>query len=350
MNKSRFFISFVIPVYNSERYLTSTLNSIVKQDDGTIEVICIDDGSQDSSGAILDDFAKRYPFITVRHQQNGGITVARNAGLKLASGQWICFVDNDDIIADDAVATIHSTAEDDCDLVYYRFKRFSTSLPEESGASLGAIRYFIKDDIKKLQSDCINRFNDNHPLVPHDTQPTPWAKIYRHDFLSDHDLHFRDDVKHEEDIVFNLELLSYVSKAKDVEYDLYYYRWSTGSESHRFRPNIFDDTKHTLAAYEEIARSNYPQRQDIQKLVAYRALWELAYCVYLGPMHESNPATYVERKRQFWKLLEYKPFADALATLNTCKFEPRQSLLLTLTKFHQFWLLNLLGKIVGCIR
>lgn len=344
------FISFIIPVYNAERYISDTLNSIIKQDDGDIEIICVDDGSQDSSGTLLDQAACEYPFITVIHQQNGGITVARNAGLQAASGEWICFVDNDDIVADKAVETIHATAEDDCDLVYYRFRRFSTRLPEQEVFRIGQTRYFIGDEVRKLQSDCINRFCDNHPLIGHDTQPTPWAKIYKRAFLEEHGLRFRDEVKHEEDIVFNFELLSYVTKAKDVDNTLYYYRWSTGSESHRFRPRIFEDVQHTLVAYEDIARNRYPDRPDIQELVAYRALWELAYCVYLGPMHTSNPASYRNRKRQFIRLLSYEPFAQAITTLNTLRFEPRQSLLLTLTKFKQFWLLNILGKIVGRLR
>lgn len=344
------FISFIIPVYNAQHDLPATLSSILQQDDGTIEVICIDDGSSDKSGIILDAYAREHPCMVVQHQHNQGITAARNAGLSNARGTWVCFVDNDDILAKTAVSVIHDTAENDCDIIYYGFQRFSSPLPEQHTTAIGGKTILESKDISKLQSDCINRFHGNKPHISHSILPTPWAKIYRRDFLCQHHLLFRNDVTHEEDIVFNFEVLSYVHRVKIVDFTLYYYRWSTSSESHRYRPRIFQSSLTTLNAYRDIIKRRYPQRQDIIELYRYRVLWELQYCVFLGPMHEKNPASYKQRKRQFDILRDYPLFAESCNTLHMCKFEPRQSLLALLIKYRQFWLLNLLGKIVGKIR
>ena len=91
-------ISVVVPVYNSERYLRDCIQSVLNQTFSDFELILIDDGSTDSSPAICDEFAKNDDRIIVVHKPNKGQAIARNTGVSLASSEWICFVDSDDII------------------------------------------------------------------------------------------------------------------------------------------------------------------------------------------------------------------------------------------------------------
>ena len=346
------FVSFLIPVYNAERELPATLDSIVKQDDGSIEIICVNDGSSDNSGTVLETYAWKYPFIQVITQENQGITCARNAALEQAHGEWICFVDNDDIVADQAVDVFHKTAEADVDIVYFDYEKFMDHLPDQSANHLGDSMYIHGNRLVKLQSDCINRFKKNVPIISHKTMPTPWAKIYRRSFLTEHGLKFRPDVKHEEDVVFNYELLSYCRAAKKVEYISYYYRWSVESESHRYRPDLIDDVRHTLQAYREIIERCYPTRKDMLELYQYRVLWELLYCTVLGPIHPLNPNSYSVRRQQFRTLLNDPLFKPVIGDrrIRTTRFEIKQSVLATLIRLRWFWMLNRLGKIVGKAR
>jgi glycosyltransferase involved in cell wall biosynthesis len=343
-------ISFLIPVYNAERYLLSTLNSILNQDDGTIEIICVNDGSTDSSYEILQRIASSHQCVKVYNQINSGITATRNKALSHASGKWVCFVDNDDIVARGAVTAIHNSIEDHCDIVYFDFERFTGSLPEERHQKIGNKSYMSGKEVTKLQADCINRFKDNKPLISHQVLPTPWAKVYRRNFLLEHNLIFRNEVTHEEDIVFNFEVLAYVSLVKKVNFTLYYYRWSVSSESHRYRPHIFESVKQTLEAYQEVISKCYVGRADIAELYRYRVLWELQYCIYLDPMHAKNPGSYSQRHKQFKNILSYPPFLDTLNVVSTCRFETQQSVLATLIKYRQFWLLNILGKFADKLR
>ncbi len=94
-------ISIIVPVYKTESYLAKCLNSIINQTYKNLEIILIDDGSPDHCGKICDEFSTRDPRIKVIHQPNEGISAARNAGLKIASGEYIGFVDSDDWIDDD---------------------------------------------------------------------------------------------------------------------------------------------------------------------------------------------------------------------------------------------------------
>lgn len=94
-------ISIVVPVYGVEQYLEECVDSLINQTFKDIEIILVDDGSPDNCGSICDAFATRYPQIRVIHQENSGLSVARNIGIDSSSGEYICFVDSDDMVAPD---------------------------------------------------------------------------------------------------------------------------------------------------------------------------------------------------------------------------------------------------------
>ena len=91
-------ISVIVPVYNVERYLRRCVGSILHQTDRNLEVLLVDDGSTDASGAICDEYAAQEERVTAVHQKNGGLSAARNAGLERAQGTYLCFVDSDDFL------------------------------------------------------------------------------------------------------------------------------------------------------------------------------------------------------------------------------------------------------------
>lgn len=89
-------LSFIVPVYNVEKYLAKCLDSILVDNQFTGQVICVNDGSTDGSAAILEEYAKKYQNVNIVTQQNAGLSAARNAGLKAAKGEYVCFLDSDD--------------------------------------------------------------------------------------------------------------------------------------------------------------------------------------------------------------------------------------------------------------
>lgn len=101
-------ISIIVPVYNVEPYLERCLDSILSQTYKNYEVILIDDGSTDNSGKICDTYAKNHPQIKVFHKKNGGLSDARNFGIKKSSGEYLTFVDSDDTITEDALEYLYS--------------------------------------------------------------------------------------------------------------------------------------------------------------------------------------------------------------------------------------------------
>ena len=120
MNKP--FVSFIIPVYNVESYLTRCVQSVQNQPVHDWEMILVDDGSSDRSGAVCDELAVSDSRIRVVHQENKGVAAARNKGLEQAVGEWIWFVDSDDYICPNALAQLKESVESfPCDTVFFGF-------------------------------------------------------------------------------------------------------------------------------------------------------------------------------------------------------------------------------------
>ena len=110
-------ISIIIPVYNADRYLSRCLNSVLAQSFTDWECICVDDGSTDASGRILDAYAERDARFKVIHKENGGVSSARNVGLESAEGEWITFVDSDDELFPDSLQTLFEGTSADVGMI-----------------------------------------------------------------------------------------------------------------------------------------------------------------------------------------------------------------------------------------
>ena len=105
------FISIILPVFNSENYLADTIESIINQSYKNFELIIINDGSKDSSGKICDNYAEKDKRIKVIHKENGGISDARNTGMRIASGEYLTFCDHDDIYMQDLLLEGYTLAK-----------------------------------------------------------------------------------------------------------------------------------------------------------------------------------------------------------------------------------------------
>lgn len=114
-------VSIIVPVYNIRTYLPQCAKSLLEQSCRDIEIILVDDGSTDGSGALCDEYAANDSRVRVVHKENGGLSDARNAGLDKASGKWVLFVDGDDYLVRDAVALLLKEAAEDADFVQFHY-------------------------------------------------------------------------------------------------------------------------------------------------------------------------------------------------------------------------------------
>lgn len=121
-------ISVVMPVYNVASYLSQSIESVLNQDHRNLELILIDDGSPDASGSICDDYAAKDSRVRVIHQKNGGAAAAKNAGLRVASGTYLCFVDSDDYLEPNVFGYMLKTLQTrEADAVQFSFRDVYTN-------------------------------------------------------------------------------------------------------------------------------------------------------------------------------------------------------------------------------
>ncbi len=123
------FVSIIMPVYNAEKWLKNSIESVVKQTCGDLELILINDGSSDNSGKICDEYAKLHENICVIHKENAGVSAARNSGIKLAKGEFIIFVDADDIVHPQTIELLKKAHEtENADFYFWKIAKFEKEI------------------------------------------------------------------------------------------------------------------------------------------------------------------------------------------------------------------------------
>ncbi len=212
-------ISVIIPVYNVEVYLKDCLESVVNQDYEAKEVLLIDDGSTDTSGSICDEYAQRYSYIRVIHKKNGGLSSARNRGIDEATGEWIIFLDSDDVWTDNkCLSKLHNYVTSlDLDLVRFEYQAVNEKLEP--------IEPRVYD--KSIVEDCVS---DNYNLVKFGIAGEWFAVLYllRKNLLKS--LRFNEQTRFQEDIDFYSRL--FAAKTMRCGYlneKMYLYRKRTSS-------------------------------------------------------------------------------------------------------------------------
>ena len=125
-----FKVSVIVPIYNVEEYLAECLDSLLHQTIDSIEVVMVDDGSPDNSAVIAKEYAEKYPNFVYYYKENGGLGSARNFGVKQARGEYITFVDSDDIVDDDLYEKMYYRAnKDNSDMAICNVLRFNSKKP-----------------------------------------------------------------------------------------------------------------------------------------------------------------------------------------------------------------------------
>lgn len=186
-------ISVVIPVYNSAEYLERAIRSVLDNAYRNLEVICVNDGSTDNSLELLKKLAAEEDRVKVIDAENGGVSSARNHGMKAAKGEWISFVDSDDWVHKDLFTTLLNAADQDTDIVAcYHTNVYSGNTDAQNTE--------LAKDISVENIDVHNIWRDMH------LSSSCWAKIYRRTSILD--VWFPVGVHLCEDGIFNAEVIS----------------------------------------------------------------------------------------------------------------------------------------------
>lgn len=248
-------ISIIIPVYKAETFFDECVSSIIAQSYGDFELILVDDGSPDKCPELCDKWAATDCRIKVIHKPNGGVSSARNSGLEIASGDYICFVDSDDTLPENGLHILMKSIEQrNVDVVFgaFQFQYGDRLLPHASRLPEG--KYQFKDVLKN--------FIDDGTLSGFLLGST-CAALYKREIILKNHLRFVEGLKNNEDGLFNFELALFANSFAVINTPVYNYRQDNApSKPNRMNEN-FGEKVFDILDMKEWPKDEY--EYDIQK-------------------------------------------------------------------------------------
>ena len=217
-------ISIIVPIYNAEKFLASCIDSILSQTFKNFELLLIDDGSQDSSLSICQRYQQNDNRITVFHKSNEGVTAARKYGVEKAKGEYICFVDADDIIPKNSLALLYKE-HDNADMIIGNFIEVMPHCSKKN----------------KLYTPQVGRLNGIDYIglqLENKLYHAPWGKIIRRDCFNDDIFTTPRDIFRGEDLIMNIKLGLNIEDIKIVNTIVYHYMIRASSCMQSRKPTL----------------------------------------------------------------------------------------------------------------
>ena len=212
-------ISVIVPIYNVDKYLNRCIDSIINQIFTDIEIILINDGSFDKSPQICDDYARKDSRIKVIHKENGGLSDARNTGIKIARGRYLSFVDSDDYLDPSYLAVLFYAAQrNDCDISYCNYAIYKQDRGTHKTINVRKPLPGLTTG-KKICKLTIKDFRSRSYV---------WNKLYRRELFFNED-NIRFPIMYFEDLATTPRLMYHANKVIVVDKCLYYYTKRKGS-------------------------------------------------------------------------------------------------------------------------
>jgi glycosyltransferase involved in cell wall biosynthesis len=232
-------ISIVVPIYGiPSNYLRNCIESLTNQTLKNIEIILVDDGNKDESPQICNDYAEKDSRIVVVHQANQGVSVARNAGIKIAKAPYIAFIDADDWTDKETfeVALKHMVSKS-VDVVTWEFRAEDKSKHSTiSSRNLEDIKVSLfdkKEEIEKIQRAVLG----GNVEIKQRINGAPYGKLYKKRIIEQYNIHFKAELKRSQDNEFNFMYFEYVKKAIHIPVSFYHYVKYENSATLRYNSN-----------------------------------------------------------------------------------------------------------------
>ena len=287
-------LSIVIPIYNAEKYLEECLDSILDQNifENLFEIVCVDDGSTDSSASILKEYAHIHDNIKFFCKTNGGVSSARNLGIEKSRGKWIWFIDADDYISKNCCDTLLKYAEKDVDLLCFAGK----NVVQHKSCEF----HFSEDMISFVEGT--NAVLNMSPKKSYSNGPCYY--FFKREKIVKQMLFFDESMKYGEDTKFIFEYKFFCQKAVLVDAVVYFYRQNPQSAMGNINAHAHADSMWKLAElydkYLELSRSNNKLQNQFE-VARCRAVRAMLFdnCIYIRDYNLAKES-FVRAKKRGW--------------------------------------------------
>lgn len=332
-------ISVIMPVYNSEQFLRMAVDSVLNQTFEDFELILVDDGSKDQSGAICDEYAQKDARVKVIHQENGGICAARNTGMKAAEGEYLAFIDNDDEYLPNLLEDNYALAKEyNADVVKYgSITRavFADGTEKDINRCVDKLEFISQESLK----------NYFIPLKRNLVLNVIWNGLYRTDIIKKNNIQFNPYFKTGcDDQIFNIDVYDKITSmvVTPKNYHIWYCR-DVHSTSRKFQENK--------------AREHYEMFQYEMNFLVKMNVWDEQYFAhksmeilssFIAFNHHKNTTLTGKQQIEAFKWLRQQPYFDQewlAVKKNRIYLSKKAKIYFTLFYKKFFWLLELIVKL-----
>ena len=320
------YLSVIVPVYNVEDHLVKCLDSIINQTFKDLEIILVNDGSTDNSAKICDDYAEKDARIKVIHQQNSGVSTARNRGIDLAAGDYITFVDSDDWLELQMYEKMLEIAQQETivDVIMCDFKNIKKNSEVEITAEIRKGLYSKEEIILELYPTLIVTENFGRiPIV------SVWSCLFKNSFLKDNNIEFDGKLFYSEDYLFMAEVMV---KAKSFYYykGNYFYNYLQYEESRskKFQPvwweNLLYLNQELKKLFDDSVDFDFSRQLKLQLL---HSVLDISSSIY-----KSNTLKWSEKLNELRSVLKQKEISMSFCNLRLKKQRKAQRIVLFFIK------------------
>lgn len=326
-------ISIIIPIYNiREQYLRECIGSIQEQTMQNIEIILINDGSTNNSGIICEEYAEKDQRIKVIHQNNKGVSAARNRGIDEASSEWIIFIDPDDWVETNMCENVYKCiAKNNTDILIFTFVLNSSD--KEIPHYYGDIEEFEfkSSDHELLQLSIMNSYSGFNPLVV----GSIWAKVFKKDFLNKNKIRFLEDLPKTQDLIFCLYALEGAEKITYLNQAFYHYRMNEDSICHKYNPNIYEYVSRVIKESQRFV-NDYNKNDQFEEAQYNMILKLFSENMHLDFFSINNLNTYLYKRKKFISILGSDPYKTALMNIKFFQYTTKGKIKMMLIKYKWF--------------
>ncbi|TPE68977.1 glycosyltransferase family 2 protein [Halalkalibacterium halodurans] len=321
-------ISIIVPVYKvKEEYLRDCIDSLKNQTFNDIEIILVDDGTPDNGGDICDEYAQNDKRIRVIHQNNQGVSSARNSGIEAATGDWVTFVDADDWIELNTCEILKNVIRKegaDIDFFIFSLKVNQTNKELENpfwGTNYSALE---KGDREELQVQLLHK-SISYYSPPHNMVGVAVCKLYKRTFLKENNLKYNTSLSVCEDGVFAFQALEKANKVFYVNHFLYHYRKHSDSATHRYRENAEVDYTKGLKALESCL-IEFDKKGKFYIALYFRTILNIFVICNQFYCNSNNTLSTLEKIRSIQKLCNSEPYLSSIKNIRLKLFWDKSSL------------------------
>lgn len=343
-------ISFIIPVYNAEKFLNKCIDSILNQTYFcNYEIILIDDGSNDHSGELCDSYAEKYKNIIVKHQKNVGQGKARNNGLNLAVGEWVCFIDNDDWLDDNLIQESIEYLKSDVDVIMWAKRDVSKNKKKDYLLKTKEkyILYDKDEEKKELLLNTLNFFSDSKIKVGRFPLGTPWGKFIRRKLMNDYNCRFV--CGYGEDRPCMIKVYAHANKIILLNHVFHNYRIHN-STMRKYLPDAPDKYREACLEMNRYVNNLMIKDKSMEEALYHFNIAYFCYYVVQDFCNSKNPQSYFERKMKFLNILSTNPYDNSFKSASLNCLPLKRKLLANLIKRKKFFLIDVMNKLNHIMR